>query len=143
MRHTAKGFTLIEIMITVAIVAILASIALPAYNDYVMRSKISEAVANLSDMRTKMEQFFLDNRTYAGACAAGTVAPLPSGKYFNYACSGLSGTAYTVTATGKASTDMSDFVYNINEKNERKTLGVPPSWTSTSDCWTLRKDGSC
>ena len=143
MRHTTKGFTLIEVMIVVAIVAILASIAVPAYNDYVTRSKISEAVANLSDMRTRMEQYFLDNRTYVGACAAGTVAPLPTGKYFDYACSNLFPTTYDITATGKASAGMGEFIYNINQNNERTTVGVGPGWTLTLTCWTLRKDGSC
>lgn len=145
MRYTKKGFTLIEVMIVVAIVAILASIAVPAYNNYVMRSKIAEAVANLSDMRTRMEQYFLDNRTYVGACAAGTVAPLPAGRYFTYACTNLSGTTYDVTATGVASQGMDEFVYRINQNNERTTLGVPTSkgWTASLNCWTLKKDGSC
>lgn len=138
----AAGFTLVELMIVVAIVAILASIGYPAYTDYVTRSKISEAVANLSDMRTKMEQFFLDNRTYSGACAAGTVAPLPTNaKYFSYACSNLSGTTYTVTATGTGS--MTGFTYTIDQANTRSTVAVPTGWTAAGTCWTLKKDGSC
>jgi type IV pilus assembly protein PilE len=139
----AAGFTLIELMIAVAVVAILASIGYPAYTDYVTRSKISEAVGNLSDMRAKMEQFFLDNRTYSGACVTGTVAPLPTnGKYFSYACSNLSGTTYTVTATGIGG--MSDFVYTIDQANTRSTVHLPPTWTAPAgSCWALKKDGSC
>lgn len=139
-----KGFTLIELMIVVAVVAILAGIGLPAYSGYVNRAKISEAVANLSDMRVKMEQYFLDNRTYAGACTAGTVAPLPNGKYFDYACSGLSGTTYTVTAAAKAGQGLNSLAYSINQNNERLTTGVPTGWTMPStNCWALKKDGSC
>ena len=59
-----SGFTLIEVMITVAIVAILAAIAVPSYNEYVQRARITEATSNLSDMRNKMEQYFQDNRTW-------------------------------------------------------------------------------
>lgn len=145
MRRT-KGFSLIELMIAIAIVGILAGIAYPAYTDYVQRSKISEAVANLSDMRTKLEQFFLDRRTYVGACAANTVAPKPSGgaaKYFTYDCN-LTATAYTVTATGVG--DMADFIYQIDQANTRTTVKVPESrgWVlPTTSCWALRKDGSC
>ena len=56
------GFTLIEVMITIAVIAILAAVALPNYVEYVTRSRLVEAKTNLSDMRTRMEQFFLDNR---------------------------------------------------------------------------------
>jgi type IV pilus assembly protein PilE len=143
----AAGFTLIEVLIVVAIISILGAIAYPAYTDYILRSKISEAIANLSDMRTKMEQFFLDNRTYAGACAAGTVAPLPAGdnaKYFDYACPEKTATTYQVTATGKAAQGLSGLVLSIDQSNKRSTEGVPTGWTAPAgDCWVMKKDGSC
>src|SRR5688572_2993128 len=142
MRH-AKGFTVIELMIVVAIVAILSAIAVPGYNDYLMRSKISEAVANLSDMRVKMEQYFLDHRTYVGACAAGTVAPLPAGRYFTYACPAPTATTYTIIATGIPAQGMGGFTYQINHLNERSSDITAPGWTASLTCWTLRKDGSC
>ena len=74
-RH--QGFTLIELMIAVAIVAILSAIAIPSYTEYVQRSRIIEATSTLSSMRVKMEQYFQDNRSYVNACTAGTVAPTP------------------------------------------------------------------
>ena len=58
----AHGFTLLEVMITVAIVGILAAIAIPSYGDYVTRSRIVEATNALGDYRNRMEKFFLDNR---------------------------------------------------------------------------------
>lgn len=142
----ARGFTLIEVMIAVAIVAILATVAFPAYTDYITRSKISEAVGQLSEMRVKLEQFFLDNRTYVGACAAGTVAPLPASpqvKYFAYTCPTLTATTYTVTATGAAAQGMNGFVYTIDQANNRGTTSVGTGWNMTGNCWTLKKDGSC
>jgi type IV pilus assembly protein PilE len=74
-KPSASGFTLIEVMITVAVIAIIAAVALPAYFDYVTRSRLVEARANLADMRTRMEQFFLDNRTYPATCVAATATP--------------------------------------------------------------------
>ena len=52
------GFTLIEVMITVAVIAILAAVALPNYVEYVTRSRLVEAKTNLSDMRTRLEQYY-------------------------------------------------------------------------------------
>ena len=63
-KRSFAGFTLIEVMITVAVVAILAAVALPNYFDYITRSRIVEAKTNLADMRTRLEQYFLDNRAY-------------------------------------------------------------------------------
>ena len=65
-----RGFTLIEVMIVVAIVAILATVALPAYTDYLRRGQIPEAFTYLSDYRVKMEQYYQDQRMYGvGTCA--------------------------------------------------------------------------
>ncbi len=142
----AQGFTLIEVMVAVAIVAILATVAYPAYTDYITRSKIAEMVGQLSDMRVKMEQYFLDNRTYVGACAAGTVAPLPAApqvKYFTYTCPTLTATTYTVTATGVTTQGMTGFTYTIDQANNRGTTSVATGWNITTNCWTLKKDGAC
>jgi type IV pilus assembly protein PilE len=143
----AGGFTLIEVMIAVAIVAILAAIGVPSYNSYVQRGKIAEAASQLSAMRVKMEQYFQDNRTYVGACVAGTVATLPSGndaRYFSYACSNLGAATYTVTATGVSTLSMGCFTYYIDQNNTRTTVALPSDWSgAASTCWVLRKDGSC
>lgn len=142
-----RGFTIIEVMIVVVIVAILAAIAVPSYTDYVIRTKISEATSTLLAQRVKMEQYFQDNRTYVGACAAGTVAPIPNNtKYFRIACPTLTATTYTVTATGGGPGDasMAGFQYSIDQGNARVTVAVPAGWTlPAAQCWVTRKGGVC
>ncbi|MGE5649003.1 MAG: type IV pilin protein, partial [Bacillota bacterium] len=67
MRHHRKsGFTLIELMVTVAVVAIIAAVAMPSYRDYVIRGKIPQATNNLSTLRAQLEQYYQDNQTYVG-----------------------------------------------------------------------------
>ncbi len=142
----SRGFTLIELMIAVAIIAILAAIAIPSYSEYVRRGRITEAISALSGMRVKMEQYFQDNRTYVGACPlAGSVANRPADTLnFVYTCPVLSGVPplYTVTATGQNS--LAGYVYSIDQDNVRSTvMAAPSTWPSNAACWVLKKDGSC
>ncbi len=128
-----RGFTLIELMIVVAVIAILATVAFPAYTDYVIRGKLTEATSGLSDGRVKMEQYFPDNRTYAGGpCPAAT-------QNFSFSCTNLSATTYTITATGIAA-NLAGFSYTINESN-LKTSTTP--WGNGATCWITRKGDSC
>jgi type IV pilus assembly protein PilE len=152
-RRGDQGFTLLEVMITVAIVAVVAAVALPSYNDYVTRGRIVEATSSLSDMRTRLEQYFSDNRQYPASCIAPAAGPAPAGKiylpaeskHFSVSCA-LTATTYTVTATGDASRGTGGFVYTIDEANNRRTTSLPPGWSgagASSTCWINRKNGDC
>ena len=150
-----SGFTLIELMIAVVVVAILSAIALPSYRDYITRGKISEATANLADLRVKMEQYFQDNRTYAAVapnpapCLAGSSVPPTTGRYFTFTCTNLSATTFTVTATGIVAQGMGGFVYTVNETNTQATTitggsaAATAGWTGNATCWVIRKGGAC
>lgn len=147
-----SGFTLIELLITVAVIAILAAVALPSYTGYITRSKITEATSNLLAMRTKLEQYYLDNRSYVGACAPGTVAPLPPGtppgqlQHFAISCPTLTDgppQAYTIRADGTDS-DLTGLRLEIDQANVRRTVTVPAGWTlPTTNCWISKKGGEC
>lgn len=104
--HARKtgGFTLIELMITVAIVAILAAIALPSYQQYVIRSKRSAAQAQMMDIANRQQQFLLANRNYADKAAltaSGYALPAEVSSNYSYditlSTTGVPG--YTLTLT--------------------------------------------
>jgi type IV pilus assembly protein PilE len=76
------GFTLIELMIVLVIVAILAAIAYPSYRDNVMRGRRAAARAALTELSARQEQFFLSNRTYTNALANLSVAATTEGGYY-------------------------------------------------------------
>ena len=142
-HRASAGFTLIELMMTVAIAAILAAVAIPMYRDYVVRSRIIDATSRLADFRVRMEQFFMDNRTYANGGNCGVTPTNPADTAFTITCAGASATAYTATATGNASKGMTGFVYTLVASGAKETTGLPSGWTDTAGCWVTRKDGSC
>ncbi|MEJ8812015.1 type IV pilin protein [Variovorax ureilyticus] len=154
-RVDARGFTLIEVMIVVAIIGILAAVALPAYNDYIRRGQVQEAFGFLSDYRAKMEQYYQDNRNYGSstACASDSTANTwnsfapSSAKYFNFSCATNTGTGdttqqtYTVTATGSAGQALGN-VYTINQNGDRATTKFKGTTVSGVSCW-LTKSTTC
>ena len=150
-RHArrATGFTLIEVMITVAIVGILATVALPSYSRYVTRAKLPEAFSLLSGMGLSAQRHFQDNRTYAGAggvngCPPGVGIANGTSKHFNFACSNVTAATITMTATG-TSTDLSGLVFTLDQNNARATTSVPSGWTGSNGgaCWVRSQSGEC
>lgn len=147
----SNGFTLIEVMIVVALLGLLAAIAMPNYAAYVTRSKIPGATSTLSDMRVKMEQHFQDNRDYTNACVANAVAPPPptNNPNFAFTCTNLGPTTYTLTADGDAAgkSGMTGFVFTINESNVKSTTlsqtagKASAGWTGGGGCWVTSKGG--
>ena len=138
---TQNGFTLIELMVVVAIVGILAAIAIPNYSDYVTRGKIPDATSGLANRRVQMEQYFQDNRTYVGAtaCADG------GSPYFTFSCTATSATAFTLQAAGTAS--MAGFNFTVNESGTRASTVsaalIANGWAANATCWITRKAGAC
>ncbi|MGZ5051540.1 MAG: type IV pilin protein [Methylobacter sp.] len=118
MRTKIEGFTLIELMIAVAIVGILASVAVPSYTSYIRKGNRAEAQGALVTFANAMEQWRLQNGTYLGAATGGantgsptifsTVVPISGGTTtYNLTISAATATTYTLTATatGKQTAD--------------------------------------
>ena len=140
-----NGFTLIELMIVVAIIGILSAIALPAYTDYLIRGRIPEATSALAAKRVQSEQYFQDNRTYANV-SAGIVNPAcvaDSTSNFDFSCTAQSATAVTIQAQGKNS--MTGFTYTITQTGARASNVTSSGWSNPSPntCWVTKKGGSC
>ncbi|ASF17345.1 type IV pilin protein [Shewanella sp. FDAARGOS_354] len=103
-KNRPQGFTLIEVMITVVIVGILASIAYPSYIDYITKSARSEGVAAVMKVVNLQEQYYLDNRTFATDMTKLGLAANPFLTENGHYSVGSTGTdAYTITATAKGS----------------------------------------
>lgn len=145
-RDTARGFTLIELMITVAVIAILSAVALPSYRDYVIRGNVPEATSRLATKQVQMEQFFQDNRTYV----AGPGCAADSSKFFDFTCTDgtntVTQTLYILTAVGKGS--MTGIKYTIDQSGAKTTsisTGAPAGWSNPSPntCWATKKGGVC
>ena len=160
MRFT-RGFTLIEVMITVVIIAVIAAVAVPNYTDYVTRSKFQEAHGMLSDLRVKMEPYYMDNRRYssdtAGAtCGLGNTITVNGSRYFTYTCATSAPNAtgaqqYVLTATGVGAEGLGGLAFTINHANTRGTTVTGSSVISNkgyatpspNNCWVKKKPAQC
>ncbi len=128
--NTQKGFTLIELMIVIAIIGILAAIALPAYQDYTARAQASEGFKATSGVQADIATFLVDkNRWPQASDPVGAQAALLQGKYFGAGGVTLSGgDAAAVTTPTAASVINVKFAKGANTGKGMSltpTLGAP------------------
>lgn len=147
-RQSNMGFTLIEMMITVAIIGILAAIAYPSYSQYILRGNRTEAQALLSDAAARQERYFAQNNLYVTAQAdigklqlkntTGTgndsTVTSDTGKYKLTVDNpgGSGGYRFTATPQGAQTADTKCGNLTLNAIGTR---GVSASGASVNDCW--------
>jgi type IV pilus assembly protein PilE len=132
---SSGGFTLIEVMITIAIVTILAAVALPSYSDYVRRGHLSGAFEALGTYRMRLEQFYQDSNNY-GVSACGVAVPGATPQ-FQFSCSLTdSGQGFTATATGVGA--MAGYAFTTDAAGANATTAFPNATGLPKACWWLR-----
>ena len=148
-QRRIAGFTLVEVMVACALIAFLASIAIPSYRGYLRRGQLTEGFTTLSDMRAKMEQYYQDNKFYglnSGSNTCATLAPnygaFPvSGKYFTVSCTAgaAPSQSYTLTATGTGG-NTTGYVYTLNQNGTKGTTLFDGA-SSSAACWQTKVGG--
>lgn len=124
--ETPKGFTLIEMLIIVVVLAVLSTIAIPNYSRYVARGQLVEATNALTEYRDRMEQYFRQHRGYGSSGRCGVAPPVDLENFLVTCAAAADGRGFTATATGLG--EIAGFAYTINEANVRTTAALPPHW---------------
>lgn len=133
----SRGFTLLELMVVVVVIAILTAVAYPSYRTYIVRANRSAAQTFMLEVASKQERYLLDARTYAADMTAlGVTIPPSVSANYNVTTAGLAGPppTYTITAdpTGKQATDDTECgrltLDQANTKGENGTGTVATCW---------------
>jgi type IV pilus assembly protein PilE len=131
-----KGFTILEVIIAVALIGIISAIAIPSYQSYMMSARRTEATAALYDMAARMERFNTANNTYVGATVAGIGAqsPTPEGNY-TLSITAQTANTFTIQATpAVGSPQTSDATCASFTLTHTGVQGITGSG-SVQDCW--------
>jgi type IV pilus assembly protein PilE len=135
------GFTLIELMVVLAIIGILSAVAIPAYGNYVTRARLTEAFSGLATVQTSAEELWANVHSYADLNQTGASRLPPDSANFAFTLSNASESSYTVTATGRG--PALGFVFTIDQNGNRATTRAPTGWGTSTSCWIDRKGGQC
>lgn len=130
MSKTQQGFTLIELMIVVAILGILAAIAIPAYQDYVLRSQVSEGLSLVAGAKTSVSEYRMSNGTFP---ANNDDAGLPSS-------GSITGNNVSSVAVGNNGVVTITYSSDSSELNT-KTLNLEPAFNEGGVVWTCTPGG--
>lgn len=135
------GFSLVELMVVVAIAAIIAAFALPSYRDHMLRSYLPEATSGLQLAALRLEQYYQDHRSYRNGNVCGVT--LPTSQRFTFSCASPDdGQSFVLSAIGTAA--MAGFTLTIDQQGLTRTTALPDGWgTAPLECWIAKRGATC
>ncbi|MBF0219989.1 MAG: prepilin-type N-terminal cleavage/methylation domain-containing protein [Gammaproteobacteria bacterium] len=142
-KQHKSGFTLVELMVVIAIAGILAAVAIPSYNSYITKSRRADAHATLMDLQAKQEKYRANNPTYAGTAqmAAAGIAATSADGYYAVTVSGVNtAVSYEGRATALGSqlandTDCRILIVNQNGDKWSINSASGVATTTNTPCW--------
>ena len=131
MRRSNRGFTLIEIMIVIAIIGIVLTISIPSYNEYVKKGRRAEVVSLLSEQAQSLERFYTKNSVYTG------ITGLSAGNDFYTLTPTITDQTFLLTAARKTGTAMAtDKCGDFTLTNTGvRSMNNATTGLTTQDCW--------
>ena len=131
MRRSNRGFTLIEIMIVIAIIGIVLTISIPSYNEYVKKGRRAEVVALLSEQAQSLERFYTKNNVYTG------ITGLSAGNDFYTLTPTITDQTFLLTVARKTGTAMAtDKCGDFTLTNTGvRSMNNATTGLTTKDCW--------
>ena len=145
--NKSRGFTLVELMIVVAIVGIIAAVAVPNYIDYVRRGNVADMTSAMSDAKLRVEQRYADTRNYnIGTLCSEAGVDIQDNDRYKISCVTPNAPianpyqTYTITGTGKG--NIVNFVYTVTETGAKgSTLGAQWGGGSAGGRWVMKRGG--
>ncbi len=135
-RRVELGFTLIEVMVVVAVVGILVGIAIPSYRSYVLKSRRADALAALSQSQVMLERCYAQSFSYSAICAGLPVFPVASERgYYRIGMSNQTATTYTLTATPVGSQVSDTLCAAISVDQANRKVAADSSAVAQTACW--------
>ncbi len=132
----SRGFTLLEMAIVVMIAALILVIALPSYQDFIIRTKLRSGTDGLSAFRGLLEQSYQDNRSYRTDDDSACLIATSTTEHFDLSCAASSDTDYVLSATSQANEGLGsadgDYVFTIDQDGSQVTTqfeGASVSYT--------------
>jgi type IV pilus assembly protein PilE len=128
------GFSLIELVVAMAIMAILVAVAYPSYTSYVQKNRRSDGQVALMDLANRMDRYFTENNSYAGATLTNVSMPATSPQgYYNLSITSATASAFTIQAapTGAQAGDTTCGTLTLNQLGQKGKTGT----AAVADCW--------